>query len=161
MKKVKSEMTIHELGRVACEYLHGNWRSVLDENKEELIRLFPEYEDATYGMYLDKLIPPLWKEFQRCGFTTAEEKKEGDFVIADCLHFSNSLEKAKWGTPQHEIRVFWIVVKNERSEKIGTLLFELSHSHLKFDLPAAPQFFVFEGTERRSIVERIRELREG
>lgn len=153
-------MTIHALGKVASNYLHENWKPVLDENKEELLRLFPEYEDATYGMYLDKLIPPLWKKFKQSGFKTAEVKKEGDFVIADCLHFSNSLEKAKWGKPEHETRVFWIVVENARSEKIGTLLFELSHSHLEFDLPAAPHFFVYEGMERRAIVERIRQLKE-
>ncbi|MFT9847795.1 DUF6022 family protein [Aneurinibacillus sp. REN35] len=160
MKAVNPEMNIHELGNVASDYIQKKWRPVLAQHRDELITLFPEYEDATYGMYLDKLLPPMWEEFQRNGFTTAEATKEGDFVIADCLHFRNSLEKAKWGTPEHEIRVFWIVIENERNERIGTLLFELSHSHVAFDIPAAPTFFVCEGIEHNAIVEKIRQLKE-
>lgn len=110
-------------------------------------------------MYLDKLLPPIWTELENNGFQSAEETKEDDFIIAGCLHFRNSLEKAKWGTPDHEIRIFWIVIENMQNDQIGTLLFELSHSHMKFDIPAPPTFFTFKGVERSKITTRISELK--
>lgn len=155
---IKSEMSIEELGQAVSDYIKDHWKEVLAENAEELENLFPEYKDATYGMYLDKLIPPIWKELEKNGFQSVEETKEDDFVIAGCLHFRNSMEKAKWGTPDHEKRVFWIVIENQHKNKIGTFLFELSHSHIQFNLPAPPRFIAFEGIERKEIITKILQL---
>lgn len=58
---IKPQMTIYELGEVFFTYMKEHWEDVLNSNNRELEQLFPEYEDATYGMYLDKLIPPIWK----------------------------------------------------------------------------------------------------
>lgn len=153
-----SKMTIKELDQLFTHFLNERWEEVLKENEEELTRLFPEYEDATYGMYLDKLLPPLWKEMRKHGFQTAAQTEENDFVIAGCLHFRNSMEKASWGKPEHERRVFWIVIENEDNRMIGTLLFHLSHSHLQFHLPSAPAIQSIEGTDRPVIIEQIQKL---
>lgn len=158
--EIKPEMSIEEVGQVVSTYLEDRWEQILLDNLEELKRLFPEYEDATYGMYLDKLIPPIWAELEKNGFQSAEQAKEDDFVIAGCLNFRNSIEKAKWGNPHHEMRVFWIVIENQYREQIGTFLFELSHSHVQFDLPAPPKLIPFKGTERRDITEKISQLKE-
>ncbi|KHF41252.1 DUF6022 family protein [Halalkalibacter okhensis] len=162
MKRVNihPNMTIEEVGQAGTHYLNDHWKAVLKEHAPELEKLFPEYEDATYGMYLDKLIPPIWQELQQNGYQSADETKENDFIIAGCFNFNNSLEKAKWGTPAHETRIFWIVLKDQHEEQIGTLLFELSHSHVEFALPAPPKFMVFSGTERNEIMEEIRKLKE-
>lgn len=157
---IKPEMSIEELGRVVSSYIKDHWEEVLAENVEELKKLFPEYEDATYGMYLDKLIPPIWGQLEKNGFQSAEETKEDDFVIASCLHFRNSIEKAEWGTPDHEMRVFWIVIENQQKNLIGTFLFELSHSHVQFNLPAPPRLITFEGTERKEITAQVLQLKE-
>ncbi|WP_096435868.1 DUF6022 family protein [Alteribacter populi] len=156
---VKPDLLIEELGEVLTAYIKDHWERVLEENKEELLKLYPEYEDATYGIYLDKLLPPVWGVLEKNGFQSAEETKEDDFIIGGCLNFRNSIEKAHWGTPSHEIRVFWIVIENQHREQIGTLIFELPHSHVEFDLPAPPKVTVFEGTERREITQKIRELK--
>nr|WP_238933661.1 DUF6022 family protein [Brevibacillus choshinensis] len=81
--------------------------------------------------------------------------KDDDFVIADCLLFRNSLEKAEWGSPGHEMRIFWIVLANHQDEPIGTLVMEFPHSHIQFDIPDRPRIFAFEETERKEIVARI------
>lgn len=157
---IKPEMSIEDLGQELSGYINAHWESVLEENGDELKALFPEYEDATYGMYLDKLIPPIWQEMEKNGFQSAEDAIENDFVIGGCLNFSNSVEKAKWGTPDHEIRVFWIVIQNQQKIKIGTLLFEFSHSHVQFDLPVPPKITAFPGVERREITAKILQLKE-
>lgn len=111
-------------------------------------------------MYLDKLIPQVWNELDKNGFHSAEEVKENDFVIAGCLNFRNSIEKAKWGTPDNEMRVFWIVIQNKQKNKIGTIIFEISHSHVQFDLPAPPTITAFAGIERKEITAKIHQLKE-
>ncbi len=157
---IRPNMTIDELGEVLFTYTKDNWQEVLNRNISELEQLFPEYEDATYGMYLDKLIPPIWKLIEDNGFRSTEDTKEDDFVIAGCLHFRNSIEKAKWGKPHHEKRVFWIVVENQHKAIIGTLLFELSHSHLEFNLPAQPKFLSLNEIKREEIINTIIQLEE-
>lgn len=148
-------MSIEELGDVFSSYIHHHWEEVLNTNRVELENLFPEYEDATYGMYLDHLLPPIWQKIEKAGYQSAEETKEDDFIIAGCLNFRNSIEKAKWGTPDYETRVFWIVIENKSQEKIGTLIFELPHSHLKFDFPAAPKLTSFPSTDKNEIKHEI------
>lgn len=157
---IQPEMTIDELGEMLSTYINEYWIEVLNRNIKELEQLFPKYEDATYGMYLDKLIPPIWKRLKEKGFRSIEKTKEDDFVIGECLHFRNSMEKAKWGTPHHEKRVFWIVIENQHKEKIGTLLFELSHSHIEFNLPAPPRFLPLEESKREEIIKKIIQLEE-
>ncbi|HWO96146.1 MAG TPA: DUF6022 family protein [Bacillus sp. (in: firmicutes)] len=157
---ITPDMSIEQLGEIVSDYLQNRWKKVLDENIEELERIFPEYEDATYGMYVDKLLPPMWTEIEKHGFRSAAETREDDFVIAGCLHFRNSMEKAKWGTPDHEVRIFWIVIENRHNEQIGTFLFELPHSHTQFRLPAPPALTVLEETERKEITSKILQLKE-
>ncbi|WP_246861000.1 DUF6022 family protein [Bacillus sp. REN3] len=157
---IQPNMKINELGEVLFTYIKEHWKEVLNKNIKELKQLFPEYEDATYGMYLDKLIPPIWKLIKENGFRSIEITKEDDFVIGECLHFRNSIEKANWGKPHHEKRVFWIVIENQNKDKIGTLLFELSHSHIEFNLPAAPRFLSLEEIKREEIIKKIIQLEE-
>ncbi|MED4129603.1 DUF6022 family protein [Shouchella miscanthi] len=111
-------------------------------------------------MYLDKLLPPAWKELEREGFQSAEKAREDDFIIAGCLNFRNSIEKAKWGSPAHEMRVFWIVIENQQQQKIGTFLFELSHSHVQFNIPAPPKLTIFHGINKMEIIKEILSLKE-
>lgn len=153
-----SKMSIKELEQHFTHFLKEQWKEVLKKNEKELKQLFPEYEDATYGMYLDQLLPPLWRQFQEHGFQTDAQTEENDFVIAGCLHFRNSMEKTSWGKPEHERRMFWIVIVNEHNRKIGTILFQLSHSHLQFHLPAAPCVQSTEETDRPLIIEEIQKL---
>ncbi|MED3825810.1 DUF6022 family protein [Priestia flexa] len=43
---------------------------------------------------------------------------------------------------------------------IGTFLFELSHSHVNFNLPSAPKLMTFKSTERNQITKKILSLNE-
>lgn len=154
---VNPEMSIGQVAAALSEYVALNWEKVLQTNYQELASLFPELEDSTYGLYLDRLIPHAWQELERCGFQTAEPAGEGDFVIAGCLNFRNSIEKAEWGSAGQEIRIFWIVLNNSHNQTIGTLVLEFAHSHLQFDVPELPKFSAFAETECREIKSQILE----
>lgn len=151
-------MTIAELEKTLNAYVESNWKIILEENREEFERLFPEYEDATYGIYAEKLLVPIWNQVEDAGFYSAAEVKEDDFVIAGFLLFRHSLEKEKWGTPLSEKRVFWLKIKNREHEEIGTLLMEMAHSHVSFSIPAPPKFLALETTNEREIRSQIRSI---
>lgn len=93
------------------------------------------------------------------GFDATEPIKEHDFVIGKCLLFRNSLEK--WGTEENRSRIFWNVIRRKESQQpIGTLLTEIPHSHLKFELPSAPVLYSLKEHERGQITQGIRQIKQ-
>ncbi|MDD9269013.1 DUF6022 family protein [Paenibacillus sp. GCM10023248] len=155
LNEVNPDMSIGQLAAVLSDYIEHSWRNVFQANVQELAALFPELEDSTYGMYLERLIPQAWQQLERCGFHHAEPPGAEDFVIAGCLNFRDSMEKAEWGSPGHEMRIFWIVLNNRHNRPIGTLVLSFAHSHLEFNVPEQPKFEAFAETERRAIVSAI------
>ncbi|MNP46066.1 hypothetical protein D3C76_1400380 [compost metagenome] len=104
-------------------------------------------------------MPALFESLEDAGFEVTEPLKEDDFVIGNCLLFRNSLEK--WGTEDHRSRIFWNVIRSKNSQQpIGTLLMEIPHSHLKFDIPAAPVLYSLREYEREPIAQGIRRIKE-
>lgn len=155
----KPDLSIKKIGELLETYITTKWKKVLEENFDELSKAFPELEDATYGLYLDKLMPPMFEALEKTGFTTLGDVKESDFIIGKSLNFSNSMEK--WGPEDNRSRVFWIVVKDQQKKPIGTLLFDFFHSHIHFEVPSAPQIFALEETSKENIILAIRRMKEG
>jgi hypothetical protein len=152
-------MSSEEIGEVGKSYMAAVWRRVYDTMREQLTAMFPEIEDAAYGLYLDQLMPPIFEGLEKAGFVALGEVRENDFIIGGCLNFRDSMEQ--WGTDANSSRVFWNVIRNERNQPIGTLLTELPHSHLKFDIPAAPQVYVIDVVDKAMIKAEIRRIKEG
>ncbi|WEG17339.1 DUF6022 family protein [Alkalihalophilus pseudofirmus] len=158
MTLLSQNMSITEIEKTLNEEVEANWERILEDNHVEFETLFPEYEDATYGMYAEKLLGPIWRQVEDSGFYSAAEVKADDFVIAGFLLFRQSLEKEQWGTPANEKRVFWLTIKNSQHKEIGTLLMEMSHSHVRFSIPAPPKFFALQTTNGREIRSQIRSI---
>lgn len=83
MKKVnfRQGMTIKEIGEQMQSYVTAHWKKTLDDHQEAFLKLFPEMEDATYGLYLDKLLPPIFESLEQSGFITIQDPRKGDFFI--------------------------------------------------------------------------------
>lgn len=153
------DMTIKEIGEAGNQYMASAWKPLFDSMHDQLTIAFLEIEDAAYGLYLDKLMPVLFDGLEEAGFEATEPFKEDDFVIGKCLLFRNSLEK--WGTEEMRSRIFWNVIRRKNSQQpIGTLLTEIPHSHLKFDIPAPPVLYSLEMWEREQIAQGIRRIKE-
>ncbi|MDN4067856.1 DUF6022 family protein [Paenibacillus sp. FSL R5-0407] len=155
----RHDMTIEEICEIGNQYIDLVWKALYDSMLDELTIAFQEIEDAAYGRYLDRLMPALFEGLEDAGFEVTEPLKEDDFVIGNCLLFRNSLEK--WGTEDHRSRIFWNVIRSKNSQQpIGTLLMEIPHSHLKFDIPAAPVLYSLREYEREPIAQGIRRIKE-
>ncbi|MBD0381211.1 DUF6022 family protein [Paenibacillus sedimenti] len=155
----KPGMSVEKIGEVTQNYVSSQWKKVLNENMEELTKVFPELEDSTYGLYLDKFIPQIVDALEAAGFTTGGDIKESDFIIGKLLNFRNSMEK--WGSEDHRSRVFWIVVEDQKNRSLGTLIFDFFHSHMQFDVPALPNIFAIEATTRKEIITAIDRMKQG
>ncbi|MEC0243593.1 DUF6022 family protein [Paenibacillus dokdonensis] len=152
------DMTIEEIGQVGNRYIESAWNPLYDSMHNQLTVAFREIEDAAYGLYLDQLMPALFDGLEDAGFEATEPLKEHDFVIGNCLLFRNSLEK--WGTEENRSRIFWNVVRSKKSQQpIGTILTEIPHSHLKFEIPTAPVLYSLRECERVQIVQGIRRIK--
>lgn len=159
--KFFSGMSIEAIREEGNRYIAAVWNPLYLTMYEELVEAFQTIEDGAYGLYLDQLMPPVFDQLEAANYQVVGSVSEDDFIIGKYLSFSDSLEKAKWGTEDHQSRLFWNVVRNERDEPIGTLITELPHSHRRFDIPAAPQFHVLTQTERKAIIAGIRRIKEG
>jgi len=154
----RSDMTIEEICEAGNLYIESAWKPLYDSMLDELTIAFLEIEDAAYGRYLDQLMPALFDSLEDAGFDAGEPREEEDFVIGKCLLFRNSLEK--WGTEENRSRIFWNVIRSKNSgQPIGTILTEIPHSHLKFDIPMAPVLYSLGAYERERITQGIRRIK--
>lgn len=150
-------MSIEEIGNEGNRYIDSIWYSLYESMYEELTNAFHEIEDAAYGMYLDRLMTPLFECLEEAGFVAMEPVEENDFIIGQCLLFRNSLEK--WGSENNRSRIFWNVVRRTDGDIVGTLLTEIPHSHLKFDIPSAPVLYTLKECDRGRIMQGIRQIK--
>jgi hypothetical protein len=155
---MQSNMTIEEISTEGNRYIESVWQSLYTSMHEQLTAAFPEIEDAVYGLFLDQLMPTLFDVLEESGFVIRETLKENDFVIGKRLIFRNSLEK--WGTEENRSRIFWNIIRDKEDNSIGTLLTEIPHSHLKFDIPSAPRLYALRETTKEQIVQGIRQIKE-
>lgn len=156
---IRHDMTIEEICETGNQYIELVWKTLYDSMLDELTIAFLEIEDAAYGRYLDRLMPALFESLEDAGFEVTEPLQEDDFVIGNRLLFRNSLEK--WGTEDHRSRIFWNVIRSKNSQQpIGTLLTEIPHSHVKFDIPSAPVLYSLRDYERERIAQGIRRIKE-
>ncbi|MBB6632923.1 DUF6022 family protein [Cohnella thailandensis] len=151
-------MTIQEISEAANRYIESEWKILYESMHHELTVAFEEMEDAAYGLYLDRLLPPVFDRLEAAGFSLEEKLEENDFVIARRLIFRNSLEK--WGVEDNRSRIFWNVLRDRDGHPIGSLLTEIPHSHLKFDIPSSPIHYALEESGREQIVLGIRRIKE-
>ncbi|KOR90828.1 hypothetical protein AM231_16345 [Paenibacillus solani] len=150
-------MSIEDIGNEGNRYIDSIWYSLYESMFEELTDAFREIEDAAYGMYLDRLMPPLFKCLEEAGLVSMEPVEENDFIIGQCLLFRNSLEK--WGAENNRSRIFWNVIRRTDGHIVGTILTEIPHSHLKFEIPSAPVLYTLRESDRGRIMQGIRQIK--
>ena len=155
-----SGMSIEAIGHESNRYLAAVWKPLDVAMHAQLTEAFRDIEDGAYGLYLDQLLPPVFDQLEAAGYQVQGVVGKDDFIIGKRLNFSDSLEKAKWGTEEHQSRLFWNIVRNARDEPIGALITELAHSHVTFDIPAPPRCHILPQTDRKSIIAGIGRIKE-
>ncbi len=137
----KREITIHTLASYSRQYLQERWRPVLEENQEELLKVFDKAGEVAYGVYGRALLQPLYEQFQQAGF------------LYEGGNFSTSVEH--WGPPEERERCMWSIIKRTQDEPIGTLVFRIFHDHTRFRLPYPTGLLVLQEITTSSIIEKL------
>ncbi|WP_019392393.1 DUF6022 family protein [Priestia filamentosa] len=136
------EITIRNLARYMNQFVQQQWDLILKENHDELIDHFRTIGEPAYGVYLNKLLKPIFKQLTDAGLNV----KPG-FIMP------NSIEH--WGPPEERERCIWCVVRKKDETPLGTLVLRMFHSHTKFDVPRAPNFFSLEEVKKEAIIKAI------
>lgn len=111
------------------QFVQQQWDLILKENHDELIEHFRTIGEPAYGVYLNKLLKPIFKQLTDAGLNV----KPG-FIMP------NSIEH--WGPPEERERCIWCVVRKKDETPLGTLVLRMFHSHTKFDVPSLYGFKV-------------------
>ncbi|RAL26903.1 DUF6022 family protein [Thermoflavimicrobium daqui] len=148
MGEFKPGMSIKEIGSLIEDYVTAHWQKVLEENYDLLLQSFKKIGEPTYGIYLKKLMTPVFEQLFKAGFQ-----------FKSILNLHDSLEE--WGPQENRDRMLWSVVKDQENNPIGTFIIELFHSHTQFAIPSMPRVFVLEEIERENIIKAIRRIKEG
>lgn len=136
------EITIQDLAKYFQQHFQAHWKSVLQEHRDELLDTFEKIGEPAYGLYMSKLLTPLYNELTQAGLIW----KPG-FILPQSMEH--------WGPPEERERCMWCVVIKGDGTPIGTLVLRIFHSHAKFDIPAAPDIFALEETEQEAIIASI------
>ncbi|MFD0696961.1 DUF6022 family protein [Paenibacillus sp. GCM10027628] len=136
------EPTIHSIAYYADQCIKQSSLSVLTEHNNELTHLFNEHGDRAYGVYIQKFMAPFFKQLSDYGLITRP-----GFNLADSVE--------NWGPPEERERCAWYVIKKPDETLLGTLILQVYHSHVKFNIPKAPRAFALEETEREAILNAL------
>lgn len=137
------EGAIHTLASHIQLYVHEQWRRVLRENQEELMRLYDEAGEPAYGTYTRKLFRPVQGQLKRAGFLSQPR-------------FPGTLASSReWGPAEGRERWMWSVLRRGQGEPLGTLVVGLFHDHTRFRVPRAPGVLALEETDADAIVGAV------
>ncbi|MDD9268012.1 DUF6022 family protein [Paenibacillus sp. GCM10023248] len=136
------EPAIGTIVKYANYVLNETWQNVLRTEQAELTRMFIEYGDRAYGVYIQHFMSPFF-----------EQLSQNDLHTRHGFNLADSIEN--WGPPEERERCAWYVIKKADGTPIGTLVLQIYHSHVNFNVPHAPRAFALEVTEREDILEAI------
>ncbi len=140
----KRDVTIHTLASYIRDYIRLQWSLVLQENQEELPRMFDKAGEYAYSVYSHALYGPLQEQLKRASFVSNPEFPG---------HLSSSIEY--WGPPEERERCLWSTFSTAQGVQLGTIVTQLFHDHTGFRIPHHPGVFALEETEPAAIIAAL------
>jgi hypothetical protein len=139
----QDQNTVQTLADYVQDHVHKQWRQVLEENQEELRRLYDEAGETAYRVFSRKLLRPVQEQFDRAG------------VLSE-PRFPGTLSASKeWGPVEERQRWLWSVVWREGGEPLGALVVGLFHDHTRFRIPRSPSVLALKETDADAIVRAV------
>jgi hypothetical protein len=139
----QEQNTVQTLADYILNHVHEQWWQVLEENQEELRRLYDEAGEVAYREYSRKLFQPVQAQLERAGFLSEPR-------------FPGTLSASKeWGPVEERQRWLWSVVRREGGGPLGTLVVGLFHDHTRFRIPRSPGVLALKETDADVIVRAI------
>jgi len=140
----QSEITIQTLASYIQQYIQEQWQPVLQQGKEELLRLYDKAgEGAAYGTYAHRLFQPVQEQLKRAGFSSSPS-------------FPGTLSTSQeWGPLYERERWMWSVVRHGQGAPLGTIVVRLVHDHTQFRIPHPPGVLALEETAADAILQAV------
>jgi len=139
----QKETPIQTLTSYIQQYIDEQWQKVLQENWEELVRMYDKAGEPAYGRYAQRLFRPVQEQLKRARFLSDPS-------------FPGTLSTSReWGPPKARERWMWSVVRPAQGAPVGTIVIRLVHDHTQFRLPHPPGVLAVEETDANAIIQAV------
>jgi hypothetical protein len=110
-----------------------------------LSKAYQEIGDGAYGLYLDFLFKPIYRELKNSGFSV-QPKLPGNLNISREWGNADETDQQRW---------MWSVLKHADGSDCGTIVVEVFHDHTQFRLPKPPAIRFLNLTKRQDIIAEL------
>ena len=145
MQAITAESGIELIAQQTRLHIDKNWAFVLSQHSARLVKAYQEMGDGAYGLYLDFLFKPVYKQLKDCGFSVLP-KLPGNLNISREWGNVDETDQQRW---------MWSVLKFPDGSECGTIVVEVYHDHTQFRLPKPPAIGFLTFTKREDIIAEL------
>lgn len=128
MQSITADSSIEFIAEQTRHHVANNWESVLIKNSAKLSKSYLGLGDGAYGLYLDFLFKPIYRQLKDSGFRVLPKLP------------GNLNSSREWGNEAEtdQQRWMWSVLKYADGRDCGTLVVAVFHDHTQFRLSQPP-----------------------
>ena len=145
MQSITIESSIELIAEQTRLHIDKNWEFVLSEYSARLLKAYEEIGDGAYGLYLDYLFKPVYKQLKKSGFSVLP-KLPGNLNISREWGNADETDQQRW---------MWSVIRFPDGSDCGTIVVEVYHDHTQFRLPKPPAIRFLTFTKREDITAEL------
>ncbi|WP_028776471.1 DUF6022 family protein [Shimazuella kribbensis] len=148
--KESKERDIIVIAQCIEGHINENWKTVFEENRDQLIDAYEKAGDMAYGSYLNLLFLGINKLLKEDGLRT-DTRLPGNLDISrEWGNTDDSTDQERW---------MWSTITNmENGESIGTIVTKVYHDHTQLRLPRPPQVIALKESSKENVVQALSEL---
>lgn len=138
---------IHTLARYIQGYVDENWMRVFAENRDEMLRRYPEIGDSVYGIYGARLFRHIHDQLKQARLR-ATPRLPGSFSAS-----------REWGDDESDRqRWMWSKISATDGTPIGTIAVVFFHDHIQIRIPRAFNIIGLEATSKSAVIAALSRL---
>lgn len=145
MQSITAKSTIESIADQVRLHIDDNWEFVFNQHLLKLSKAYQEIGDGAYGLYLDLLFKPIYKQLKNCDFKVLP-KLPGNLNISREWGNTDQTDQQRW---------MWSVLNYADGSDCGTIVVEVFHDHTQFRLPRKPAIHSLTVTERQAIIAEL------
>ena len=138
---------IQTLARYIQGYVDENWQRVFEENRDEMVRRYPEIGDSVYGIYGTRLFKYIHNQLKEAGLR-ATPRLPGSFMTS-----------REWGDDESDRqRWMWSKISAADGASIGTIAVVFFHDHIQIRIPRPFKIIGVEATSKGAVIAALSRL---
>jgi hypothetical protein len=138
---------IHTLAQYIQAHVDENWARVFAENRDEMIRRYPEIGDSVYGIYGTRLFRDVHAQLKTVGLR-ATPRLPGGFTVS-----------REWGDDESDRqRWMWSKIADVDGKPLGTIAVAFFHDHIQVRIPRGFKIMGVEATGKAGVIAALSRL---